>query len=254
MTDGLGGKTALITGAGGGIGRETALTLAREGASIASLDLDGDAARATAEAVEAAGWAAWASALDVSDSAAAAAAIGAAEAALGAIDCLVNIAGIYSVAEVETITDGDWRRMFAVHVDGTFYCCRAVLPGMTARASGAIVNTASLHAVRGQARAVHYSAAKGAIVGLTKALAREKASSGIRVNAIAPGPIDTALFRGALPPEGMAAAVAARTSIIPMGRLGRTAEVAGVIAFLLSDAASYMTGQIVSIDGGEIMG
>jgi NAD(P)-dependent dehydrogenase (short-subunit alcohol dehydrogenase family) len=101
---------------------------------------------------------------------------------------------------------------------------------------------------------VHYSAAKGAIVGLTKALAREKAASGIRVNAIAPGPIDTPLFRGAQPPESLDAAIAARVSIIPMGRLGRVDEVAGVIAFLLSDAASYMTGQIVSIDGGEIMG
>ena len=254
MTDRLNGKTALITGAGGGIGRETALTLAGEGARIASLDLDGDAAQATAQAVEAGGGAAWASALDVTDSAAVTSRVAAAEAALGPIDCLVNIAGIYLLADAETITDEDWRRMFAIHVDGTFYCCRAVLPGMLARGAGAIVNTASLHAVRGQARAVHYSAAKGAIVGLTKALAREKAASGIRVNAIAPGPIDTPLFRGAQPPESLDAAIAARISIIPMGRLGRVDEVAGVIAFLLSDAASYMTGQIVSIDGGEIMG
>ena len=254
MTDRLNGKTALITGAGGGIGRETALTLAGEGARIASLDLDGDAAQATAQAVEAGGGAAWASALDVTDSAAVTSRVAAAEAALGPIDCLVNIAGIYRLADAETITDEDWRRMFAIHVDGTFYCCRAVLPGMLARGAGAIVNTASLHAVRGQARAVHYSAAKGAIVGLTKALAREKAASGIRVNAIAPGPIDTPLFRGALPPRDVETTIAARTSIIPMGRLGRTDEVAGVIAFLLSDAASYITGQIVSIDGGEVMG
>ncbi len=254
MTDGLDGKTALITGAGGGIGRETALTLARDGARIASLDLDGDAARVTADAVESGGGTAWASALDVTDSAAVATRVGEAEAALGPIDCLVNIAGIYRLSPAEDITDEEWRRMFSIHVDGTFYCCRAVLPGMIARGAGAIVNTASLHAIRGQAGAVHYSAAKGAIIGLTKALAREKASSGIRVNAVAPGPIDTPLFRGAIPPGEADALIAKRTSIIPMGRLGRADEVAGVIAFLLSDAASYMTGQIVAIDGGEVMG
>jgi len=253
MTNGLHGKTVLITGAGGGIGRETALTLAREGARIASLDLDGDAAASTAEAVEAAGGTAWSASLDVTGSAAVTSCVGAAEAALGPIDRLVNIAGIYRLAQAEDITDDDWRQMLSIHVDGTFYCCRAVLPGMIARGSGAIVNTASLHAIRGQAGAVHYSTAKGAIIGLTKALAREKASFGIRVNAVAPGPIDTPLFRGAIPPGEDDALIAKRTSIIPMGRLGRADEVAGVIAFLLSDAASYMTGQIVTIDGGEIM-
>ena len=253
MTDELHGKTALITGAGGGIGRATALTLARQGIRIASLDLDGAAARETAEIIEVNGGTSWASSLDVTDSSAVLATINEVEGVLGPIDCLVNIAGIYRLVDAENITDEDWRQMFSIHVDGTFYCCRAVLPGMIARGVGVIVNTASLHAIRGQAGAVHYSAAKGAIVGLTKGLAREKASSGIRVNAIAPGPIDTPLFRGAIPPGEADALIAKRTSIIPMGRLGHVDEVAGVIAFLLSDAASYMTGQIVTIDGGEVM-
>ena len=253
MIEELHGKTALITGGGGGIGRATALALARQGARIASVDLDGDAAQETAKAIEANGGTSWASMLDVTDSAAVSAVIGEAECALGPIDRLVNIAGIYRLIDAENITDEDWRRMFSIHVDGTFFCCRAALPGMIARGSGAIVNTSSLHAIRGQAGAVHYSAAKGAIVGLTKALAREKAPSGIRVNAVAPGPIDTPLFRGAIPPGEADTLIAKRTSIIPMGRLGRVDEVAGVIAFLLSDAASYMTGQIVTIDGGEVM-
>ena len=253
MTNGPDGKTTLITGAGGGIGRATALALAGEGGRIASLDLDGDTAAETAQAIEASGGTAWSAPLDVTDSDAVTARVAEAEAALGSIDQLVNIAGIYRLSPAEDITDEDWRRMISIHVDGTFFCCRAVLPGMIARGSGAIVNTASLHAIRGQANAVHYSTAKGAIIGLTKALAREKAPSGIRVNAVAPGPIDTPLFRGAIPPGQDEALIAARTKIIPMGRLGRVEEVAGVIQFLLSDAASFMTGQVVTIDGGEVM-
>ena len=235
------------------MGRETARLLGAAGVRVAICDRDGAAARETAEIVEQAGGTARADQVDVSDSAAVDRAVAAASEALGPIDALVNIAGIYQVAAVEDITDEDWARMFAVHVNGTFHTCRAALPGMIAAKSGAIVNMSSLHAVRGQANASHYAAAKGAIVGLTKSIAREKGPFGIRANAVAPGPIDTPLWRGAVPPDEIDAVMAKRSEVIPIGRLGEAAEVAQTIVHLLSPAASYITGQVVTIDGGESM-
>ena len=248
------GRVALVTGGGGGMGRETARLLAGQGARVAVCDLDGDAAEATGAAIESAGGIAWTAALDVADPRAVDRAVADAAGALGPVDALVNIAGIYRVAALEDISDADWARMFAVHVDGTFYCCRAVLPGMVARRAGAIVNMSSLHALRGQANAAHYAAAKGAIVGLTKSIAREKGKLGIRVNAVAPGPIDTPLWRGAVPADELDAAMAKRAEVIPIGRLGRAGEVAQTIVWLLTPAASYITGQVIAIDGGEVMG
>ena len=247
------GRVAFVTGGGSGMGRETARLLAEAGAQVTICDRDGEAARKTAEIVEQAGGTARADQVDVSDSSAVDRAVAAAADAFGPIDALVNIAGIYRIAAVEDIADEDWARMFAVHVNGTFYTCRAALPGMIAARSGAIVNMSSLHAVRGQANAAHYAAAKGAIIGLTKSIAREKGPLGIRANAVAPGPIDTPLWRGAVPPDEIDTVMAKRSEVIPMGRLGAPAEVAQTIVHLLSPAASYITGQVVTIDGGESM-
>ena len=247
------GRVAFVTGGGSGMGRETALLLAGAGASVAVCDIDGGKARGTVDAIAEAGGAAWAGTADVADAAAAGRAVAEAEAALGPVCALVNIAGIYRVAAIEDIADADWARMFAVHADGTFHCCRAALPGMAARRRGSIVNMSSLHALRGQANAAHYAAAKGAIIGLTRSIAREKGPLGIRANAVAPGPIDTPLWRGAVPPDELEAAMEARAGVIPLGRLGEPGEVARAIVFLLSDAASYITGQVVAIDGGETM-
>ena len=247
------GRVALVTGGGSGMGRETARLLAGAGARVAICDRDGDAARETGDEIEAAGGTVWTGAVDVSDSRAVDRAVAEAAGALGPIDSLVNIAGIYEVARLEDIADDAWARMFAVHVNGTFYCCRAVLPGMVAAQAGAIVNMSSLHALRGQANAAHYAAAKGAIIGFTKSIAREKGKLGIRANAVAPGPIDTPLWRNAVPPDEIEATMAKRSEVIPIGRLGQPAEVAQTIVYLLGPAASYITGQVVAIDGGETM-
>ena len=247
------GRVAFVTGGGSGMGRETARLLGEAGARVAICDRDGTAARETAGIVGDAGGTARAEEVDVSDPRAVERAVASASEALGPIDALVNIAGIYRIAAVEDITDEDWARMFAVHVNGTFHTCRAVLPGMVAARSGAIVNMSSLHAIRGQANAAHYAAAKGAVIGLTKSIAREKGPLGIRANAVAPGPIDTPLWRGAVPPDELDAVMAKRSEVIPIGRLGEAAEVAQTIVYLLSPAASYITGQVVTIDGGESM-
>ncbi len=247
------GRVAFVTGGGSGMGRETARLLGEAGVRVAICDRDGDAARETAGIVGDAGGTARAEEVDVSDPRAVERAVAAATEALGPVDALVNIAGIYQVAAVEDISDEDWARMFAVHVNGTFHTCRAVLPGMVAAKAGAIVNMSSLHAIRGQANAAHYAAAKGAVIGLTKSIAREKGPLGIRANAVAPGPIDTPLWRGAVPPDELDAVMAKRSEVIPIGRLGEAAEVAQTIVYLLSPAASYITGQVVTIDGGESM-
>jgi 3-oxoacyl-[acyl-carrier protein] reductase len=143
--------------------------------------------------------------------------------------------------------------MLAVHLNGTFYTCRAVVPGMVARRSGAVVNMSSLHALRGQANGAHYAAAKGGIIGFTKSLAREVSPHGVRVNAVAPGPIDTPLWRSGATGPALEARKRERAKVIPLGRLGEAAEVAGAVLFLLSPAASYATGQVISVNGGELM-
>lgn len=247
------GRVAFVTGGGSGMGRETARLLGEAGVRVAVCDRDGAAARETARIVEDAGGTARVEEADVSDSGAVNRAVAAAADAFGPIEMLVNVAGIYQVAAVEDIADEDWAHMFAIHVDGTFHTCRAVMPGMIAARAGAIVNMSSLHAIRGQANAAHYAAAKGAIIGLTKSIAREKGPLGIRANAVAPGPIDTPLWRGAVPPDEIDAVMAKRSEIIPIGRLGEPVEVAQTIVHLLSPAASYITGQVVTIDGGESM-
>jgi len=244
---------AFITGAGGGIGGATAERLAENGVHVAVADLDAGLAEAVADRIVSAGGTAQALTLDVTDSGQVAASVTAAEAALGPIDYLVNTAGIFQWTNAEDISDADFESMFRVHVFGMHAVTRAVLTGMQARKAGAIVNVTSIHAIRGQSLTAHYSAAKGAILAYTKSLAREKSPLGIRVNAVAPGPIDTPLWRGELAEDEIAEKMAQLSTVIPMDRLGTADEVAAGIVFLLSPGASYLTGHIMTIDGGEVM-
>lgn len=247
------GGVAFVTGGGGGIGGATAERLAANGVAVAVADYDFDLADDVRDRIVTAGGTACAIKLDVTDPVSVTAAIAEAETALGPIDQLVNTAGIFQWAAMEDISDADFENMFRVHVFGMHSVCRAIVPGMVERGAGAVVNVTSIHAIRGQTLTAHYSAAKGAILSYTKALAREKSPLGVRINAVAPGPIDTPLWRGDMDQDEAAEKIAGRTGVIPMARLGGPDEVAAGIVFLLSPAASYLTGHIMTIDGGEVM-
>ena len=251
--EGNGPGVALITGGGGGIGGATARLLASDGVAVAVADADRDLAEEAAAGIRAAGGRALAIPLDVTDPGSVARAVRAAEDGLGPIDGLVNAAGIFGWAAMEEIDDDAFEAMFRVHVFGMHAVCRATVPAMASRGRGAVVNITSIHAIRGQANAVHYASAKGAILSYTKSLARETAPRGVRVNAVAPGPIDTPMLRGGMDDDEAERRFAERVKIIPAGRLGAPEEIAAGIAFLLSPSASYLTGHVMTIDGGEVM-
>jgi NAD(P)-dependent dehydrogenase (short-subunit alcohol dehydrogenase family) len=246
-------KHAVVTGAASGIGRATALELAKQGAILTILDRDLSGLEQTASMAAGTGSRAKVVQIDVSDSHAVTEAMHEIENTSGAPDFLVNAAGAFFAGPIESLTDEAWLRCFSINAFGVFYVCRASLPGMMKRGSGAIVNISSLHAQNGQANASLYAAAKGAVMAFTKSLAREKAGNGIRANMVAPGPIDTPFWRKAMVGDDPDAVIGKRVKSIPLGRLGQSEDVAKVIVFLLSSSAAYMTGQVVTIGGGEIM-
>jgi len=266
----LQGRVALITGAGSGLGRVMALTFAREGARVAINDVSRTAAEQVTAELTATGAEALALVADVSDSVEVRAMFEELAERWGHLDILVNNAGIATItdavkanmiaravevastgsattaiAATRTMSDSQWRRMLSIHLDGTFYCTREALGIMEPRGAGKIINMASIAGTAGLAGSPDYSAAKAGIIGLTRAVAREVISSGVYVNAIAPGFIDTPLLDML---EGPMKSVLAMQT--PIGRLGTPDEVAAVALFLASDASSYVVGQVISPNGG----
>jgi 3-oxoacyl-[acyl-carrier protein] reductase len=246
----LDGRVALVTGAGRGIGRAIVLLMGRLGARVAvNYVRNRTAAEATAAEVRDAGGEAVALQADVSDPAAAAALVEAAEARLGPLDIAVANHGIWTHAPLAQLTPEAWSETLRVNLDGAYAVCRAAAAVMVPRGRGAIVLIASTAGQRGEAEYAHYAASKGALIAFTKSLASELAPHGIRVNAVAPGWVLTDMTRHVFEgPEGPAA-----VARIPLGRPARPEEIAGPVAFLASDMASYMYGEVLAVNGGAVM-
>lgn len=266
----LQGRVALVTGGGSGLGREIALTFAREGAQVAVNDVRREAAEAVCAEIEKIGSRALPLIADVSDSVEVAGIFEQLADTWSRLDILVNNAGIAimtdevkanaakqmqailsgqrpteTVGATRMMTDAQWRRTISIHLDGTFYCTRAALAMMEPQGSGKIINMASIAGTTGLGGSPDYSAAKAGIIGLTKSVAKEVAVRGIYVNAIAPGFIDTPLLD--VMSEPMKAMIPFQT---PLGRLGRPEEIAAVALYLAAEESSFTIGQVISPNGG----
>lgn len=250
---GLEGQTALVTGAGNGIGRAIAVRLAREGCRVGLLDIDGAGANATAELVRAAGGTASVAIGSVARREDVARCLDTVTRDLGAPEILVNNAGILRTAPFLELTDAAWRDTLSVNLDSVFYFCQAVLPAMLAKGSGAIVNVASYAGKKGLANHAAYSASKFGVIGVTQAISEELAEKGIRINAVCPGLIVETGMREVAEADAKAQGrppVDVRAQAVPMRRPGLPDEIARVVAFLASEEASYMTGQAINVTGG----
>src|SRR5271156_647708 len=244
----LKGRVSLVTGAASGIARATAQRFAREGASVVAADSNAESGLETVKLIQSDGGSASFIQVDVSQAEPVNRMVETILSQHGQIDVLFNGAAILFYGTVLDTAEEAWNRMLAINLTGTFLCCRAVLPRMIERGRGSIINVASTTGAHDAcARAVAYVTSKGGVNMLSRAMAIDHAKQGIRVNVICPGPIDTPMLRNAMTPEQLEAFA----MTYPMGRLGLPEEIAAAALFLASDDASFVTGSVLYVDGGQ---
>ncbi|MFJ4165386.1 SDR family NAD(P)-dependent oxidoreductase [Microbacterium sp. NPDC089698] len=246
-------KNAIVTGGAGGIGRATSLAFAAEGANVAVVDLNAEAAEAVAEEIRAAGGSAVAIGADVSSEAEIERVVAAVVDGFGGVDVVFNNAGIIRRTTAVETTVEEWDRVFGVNVRAIFLMCKHVVPIMAANGGGSIVNTGSGWGLKGGGQAISYCASKGAVVNMTRALAIDHGPQGIRVNSVNPGDVDTGMLRDEARQLGQdQAGFLAEAAERPLNRMGQPSEIAAAVVWLASDESSYVTGSALVVDGGGI--
>jgi len=241
-------KVAIVTGGGSGIGRATAELFAKEGARVLVADYKADSAREVAQGITSAGGEALFVPVDVSDPVQVQRMIDTALEACGGIDILFNGAGILAFGTALDTDEKTWNRVMAINLSGTFWCCKTVLPHLIKRGGGSIINvSSSAGSLDAKGNSVAYVTSKAGVAVMTKAMAIDHAKANVRVNALCPGPTDTPMLRSVLSPAEMNAFA----TTFPMGRMGRPEELAYAALFLASDEASFVTGALMAVDGGQ---